>query len=74
MTVFWIVALMMEAASTSETFADFYQTTRRNNSEDSNLYTCCSDNLTVHLYLLITGFEMFISLVSFFSSRGNFAV
>jgi hypothetical protein len=32
MAGFWvaaILALMMEAASTSETFADFYQTTRR---------------------------------------------
>jgi hypothetical protein len=32
-----IIALMMEAASTSETPADFYQTARRNNPEDSHL-------------------------------------
>jgi hypothetical protein len=28
---------MMDAASTSETSANFYQTTRRNNPEDSRL-------------------------------------
>jgi hypothetical protein len=36
-------ALMMEAASTSETLVNFYQTTRRNNLVDSYLHTlpCC---------------------------------
>jgi hypothetical protein len=34
MAVFWIVALMMEAASTSETLVNFYQTTRRYNPEE----------------------------------------
>jgi hypothetical protein len=29
---------MMEAASTSETSVNFYQTTRRNDPEDSHLY------------------------------------
>jgi hypothetical protein len=42
MAVFWVVvpcniALMMEAASISETSVNFYQTTRRNNSEYSHL-------------------------------------
>jgi hypothetical protein len=39
-TIRAVNALMTEAASTSETMADFYQTTRRNNLEDShpNLY------------------------------------
>jgi hypothetical protein len=32
-----IIALMMEAVSTSETSVKFYQTTRRNNPEDSHL-------------------------------------
>jgi hypothetical protein len=32
-----IIVLMMGAAGTSETSADFYQATRRNNSEDSHL-------------------------------------
>jgi hypothetical protein len=31
------VALMMEAARTSETLVNFYQTTRRYNPEDSHL-------------------------------------
>jgi hypothetical protein len=35
----------MEAASTSETSANFYQTTRRNNSEDSHLHTHRRENL-----------------------------
>jgi hypothetical protein len=43
MAVFWVVApcramaLMMETARTSETLVNFYQTTRRYNSEDSHL-------------------------------------
>jgi hypothetical protein len=43
MTVFWdvtpcrAIALMMEAAITSETSVNFYQTTRRNIPEDSHL-------------------------------------
>jgi hypothetical protein len=32
-----IRAMMMEAASTSETLVNFYQTTWHNNSEDSHL-------------------------------------
>jgi hypothetical protein len=32
------IALMMEAASTSETTVNFYQTTRRSNPEDGHLY------------------------------------
>jgi hypothetical protein len=35
--VFWRFALMMEAARTSETLVNFYQTTRCYNPEDSNL-------------------------------------
>jgi hypothetical protein len=42
MAVFWVVApcslvLMMEAARTSETLVNFYQTTRSYNPEDSHL-------------------------------------
>jgi hypothetical protein len=51
MAVLWVVAqcdeliaLMMEAVSTSETFLNFYQTTRRYNQEDSHLHTCCREN------------------------------
>jgi hypothetical protein len=47
MAAFWVVApcslvevigLMMEAARTSETLVNFYQTTRRYNPEDSHLH------------------------------------
>jgi hypothetical protein len=34
-----IIALMMEAASTSEAPVNFYQTAQRNNPEDSHLHT-----------------------------------
>jgi hypothetical protein len=48
MAVFWVVAmitLMMEAASTSETLVNFYQTTRRHNPEGSHLRTHRRENL-----------------------------
>jgi hypothetical protein len=39
-------ALMMEAVIISETSAEFYQTTRRNNPEDSHIhYTMVSPNV-----------------------------
>jgi c-di-GMP-related signal transduction protein len=40
---------MMEAASTSETSVNFYQTTRRNNQEDNHLYTRRRENLKSHI-------------------------
>jgi hypothetical protein len=39
------VALMMEAARTSETSVNFYQTTRRYNPEDSHRHTRRRENL-----------------------------
>jgi hypothetical protein len=39
------IALMMEAAKTSETLVNFYQTTRRYNQEDSHLRTHRRENL-----------------------------
>jgi hypothetical protein len=40
-----LIALMMEAARTSETLVNFYQTTRRYNPEGSHLCTHCHENL-----------------------------
>jgi hypothetical protein len=40
-----LIALMMEAVSISETSANFYQTTRRYNPEDSHLHTRRRENL-----------------------------
>jgi hypothetical protein len=48
MAVFWVVAamaLMMEAARTSETQVNFYQTARRYNPEDSHLRIHRRENL-----------------------------
>jgi hypothetical protein len=39
------IALMMKAASTSETSVNFYETTRRYNPEDSHLRTHRRENL-----------------------------
>jgi hypothetical protein len=44
-----IITLMMEAASTSETFVNFHQTTQRNNPEDSHLHTRHHENLKSHM-------------------------
>jgi hypothetical protein len=59
MAVFWVVApcslvdlliaLMMEAARTSGTLVNFYQTTRRYNPEDSHLHTRRRENLKSYL-------------------------
>jgi hypothetical protein len=42
------IALMMEAASTSETSVNFYQTIGRNNREDSHLHTRRRENPKSH--------------------------
>jgi hypothetical protein len=49
MAVFWAIALMMEAARTSETLVNFDQTTRRYNPEDSHLRTHRRENLKSYL-------------------------
>jgi hypothetical protein len=41
---------MMEAASTSETSVNVYQTARRNIPEDSHFHTCRRENLKFHPY------------------------
>jgi hypothetical protein len=56
MAVFWVVmpfliALMMEAASTSETLVNFYQTTRRHNPEDSHLRTRRREHLKSCIFI-----------------------
>jgi hypothetical protein len=43
---------MMEAARTSETLVNFYQTTRRYNPEDSHLRTHRRENLKYYLDLV----------------------
>jgi hypothetical protein len=40
--------MMMEAASIFETSVNFYQTTRRNNQEDSHIHTRRRKNLKSH--------------------------
>jgi hypothetical protein len=45
MAVFWAIALMMEAARTSETLVIFDQTTRRYNPEGSHLRSHRRENL-----------------------------
>jgi hypothetical protein len=42
---FMQIALMMEAASTSETSINFYHTTRRSIPEDSHIHTCRRESL-----------------------------
>jgi hypothetical protein len=44
-----MIALMMEAASTSETSVNFYQTTRHNNPEVNHLLTHRRDTTTYSL-------------------------
>jgi hypothetical protein len=44
-----IGAIMMVAASTSETSVNFYQTKQRNKQEDSHLHTSRRENLKSHL-------------------------
>jgi hypothetical protein len=43
-----LIAMMMEAASTSEMSVNFYQTTRHYNPEDSHLHTRSRENLKSH--------------------------
>jgi hypothetical protein len=45
--------LMMEAARTSETLVNFYQTTRRYNPEDSHLHSRRRQNLKSYLCNMI---------------------
>jgi hypothetical protein len=46
--VWVLIALMTQAASTSETSVNFYQTTRRNIPEDSHFHTSRGEILKSH--------------------------
>jgi hypothetical protein len=48
-----LIALMMEAARTSETLVNFYQTTRRYNPEDSHLHTVVVSVLPFIIFVII---------------------
>jgi hypothetical protein len=50
-------ALMMEAASTSETLLNFYQTTQRCNPKDSHLRTNRREKLKSYLIFLVHLFK-----------------
>jgi hypothetical protein len=57
-----LIALMMEAARTSETLVNFYQTTQRYNPEDIHLRTHCHENLKSYLLILLSNFlQYFLS-------------
>jgi hypothetical protein len=53
LAAFVIIALIMEAANTSETSVVFYRTTRRDNPEDSHLHTRRCENLKSHSKLVL---------------------
>jgi hypothetical protein len=50
-----LIALMMEAARTSETLVNFYQTTRRYNPEDSHFRTHRRENLKSYFVGVVQG-------------------
>jgi hypothetical protein len=73
-----VIALMMEAARTSETLVNFYQTTRCYNPEDSNLRTfprntfalCFTDlSLTWQILLVSVFWTLSIVIVFFFQNH-----
>jgi hypothetical protein len=51
---------MMEAARTSETLVNFYQTTRRYNLEDSHLRTHRRENLKSYEVCVVSYFTGFV--------------
>jgi hypothetical protein len=50
-----LIALMIEAARTSEMLVNFYQTTRRYNPQDSHLRTHSRENLKSYLIYVAVG-------------------
>jgi hypothetical protein len=64
MAVFFrAIALMMEAARTSKTLVNFYQTTRRHNLEDSHLRTHRRENLKSYMKMAVFWVVALCSLV-----------
>jgi hypothetical protein len=55
-----IIALMMEAARTSETLVKFYQTTRRYNPERSHLHSRRRENLKSYLRVYHSSCKTFL--------------
>jgi hypothetical protein len=47
-SAYFVLVLMMEAASASETSVNFCQTTQHNNPEDSRLHTRSHESLKSH--------------------------
>jgi hypothetical protein len=64
LAAFIIKVMMMEAASTSETSVDFYQSTRRNNPEDSHLRTLRRENLKSHIMKLFMYYDNIMNIYS----------
>jgi hypothetical protein len=65
-----LIALMMEAASTSVTSVNLYQTTQRNNPEDSHLHICCWKNLKSHEVVYFSEFTFLFSSIYLSSYKG----
>jgi hypothetical protein len=61
--------MMMEAASASETSVNFYQTTGRNNPEDSRLHNRRRENLKSHIinniFTLLTVSQDYYAILSY---------
>jgi hypothetical protein len=61
---------MMEAARTSETLVNFYQTTRRYNQEDSHLHTHRRENLKSYVGKVVYDLDINADIPS--GQRQNF--
>jgi hypothetical protein len=58
-----IIALMMEAARTSETSVDIHLRTRQYMPEDSELHTRRRENLKSHIYKLLCTAQDIFSII-----------
>jgi hypothetical protein len=69
-----LIALMMEAARTSETLVNFHQTTRRYNPEDSHLRTHRRENLRSYMVHTVPFTLLKYLITILVSSNGTRAV